>query len=262
MSAQLRIDMLICSLGLAKSRTQAQKYIASGSVQANGAPIKKPSQLVSPDADIRIKKAEKEYVSRGAFKLLGALECFHVDPSGCICADIGASTGGFTQVLLEKGAARVYAIDCGTDQLDGLLKNDPRVISMEATNARYLSRDSLPEQVDLVVYDVSFISASLIYPGISSILKNSGIIIGLIKPQFEAGKAALNKNGIVKRPEDHILSILKCRDACETCGFYMNGITRSPIAGGDGNTEYLAVFSRTGPSVSRDAIIKLVKESR
>ena len=259
MAGEIRADAVLFQSGLVQSRTAAQKAIAEGRAYANGKLITKASEKLSENAELSIEAREEEYVSRGAYKLVGALDAFGIDPNGCVCADIGASTGGFTQVLLRRGARRVYAIDVGVNQLAQELLHDERVISMENCNARALQAESLPEQVDLVVYDVSFISATLLYDAMLNIGKDSLKIIGLIKPQFEAGRQAIGKNGIVKKPQDHIHSILRCRDAADVRGLRMTNVMVSPIHGGDGNTEYLCLLEKEGVSVSDETIKRCVQ---
>lgn len=259
MAGEIRADAALFQRGLVQSRTAAQKAIAEGRAYANGKLITKASEKFSEDAELSIEAREEEYVSRGAYKLVGALDAFGIDPNGCVCADIGASTGGFTQVLLRRGARRVYAIDVGVNQLAQELLHDERVISMENCNARALQAESLPEQVDLVVYDVSFISATLLYDAMLNIGKDSLKIVGLIKPQFEAGRQAIGKNGIVKKPQDHIHSILRCRDAADVRGLRMTNVMVSPIHGGDGNTEYLCLLEKEGVSVSDETIKRCVQ---
>jgi 23S rRNA (cytidine1920-2'-O)/16S rRNA (cytidine1409-2'-O)-methyltransferase len=185
------------------------------------------------------------YVSRGGFKLEAALKEFDICPEQLICADIGASTGGFTDCLLKNGATRVYAFDSGKGQLHRSLATDERVISRESFNARYITRGDVGEDVDLAVMDVSFISQTVILPALKELLGPSGIIISLIKPQFEAGRQALGKNGIVTRKEDRYSAVVRVLDSAELIGLSCRGLMVSPIKGGDGNEEYLACFVRS-----------------
>lgn len=259
MAEEMRADAALFQRGLCSSRTAAQRAIAEGRAFADGVCISKSSDKVSADALLYIEPAAEEYVSRGAYKLLGALQAFGMPVQGLVCADIGASTGGFTQVLLKSGAERVYAIDVGDNQLAPELREDSRVICMEHCNARALQSNSLPEQVDLIVYDVSFISATLLYDAMCAISKPDARVIGLIKPQFEAGREAIGKNGIVKRPQDHERAILRCRDAAAARGFCMQALTLSPIHGGDGNIEYLCLLAPDGTPVSDSAIRECVR---
>lgn len=261
MSDGLRADAALYQRGLVSSRTLAQRAIAEGRVFADGRKIAKSSEKVADESVLTVTPREEEYVSRGAYKLIGALDAFGLDPQGLVCADIGASTGGFTQVLLRRGAQRVYAIDVGENQLAADLRADDRVISMENCNARALSETSLPEKVDLIVYDVSFISATLLYEAMKAIGKPELKIVGLIKPQFEAGRQAIGKNGIVKRPADHEKSIYRCRDAALQLGLQMTDLIVSPIHGGDGNTEYLCMLSTDGTSVMDESVKECVKSA-
>lgn len=261
MAGEMRIDAALFQRGLVSSRTAAQRAIEDGRVFIDDQKITKASEKVSEETVIRLMPKEEEYVSRGAYKLVGALDAFGVEPEGTVCADIGASTGGFTQVLLRRGADRVYAIDVGQNQLAEELKCDPRVVSMENCNARALRSDSLPEQVDLIVYDVSFISATLLYDAMIAIGKPDLCIVGLIKPQFEAGRQAIGKNGLVKKASDHENAIFRCRDAANARGMVMSKIIVSPIQGGDGNIEYLCLISKSGTAVSDNEIKKCVQKA-
>jgi len=261
MPEEIRSDAALFQVGLVSSRTSAQKAIAEGRVFIGDRKVEKPSEKVADPSLLKLLPREDEYVSRGAYKLVGALDAFGIDPADLVCADIGASTGGFTQVLLRRGAKRVYAIDVGENQLALELKDDPRVVSMEKCNARALQADSLTEQVDMIVYDVSFISATLLYDAMLTIGKPGLRIVGLIKPQFEAGRQAIGKNGIVKKPADHEIAIKRCRDAAQARGLHMNELTVSPIHGGDGNIEYLCLLSRDGECVTEESIKECVKEA-
>ncbi|MDO4741302.1 MAG: TlyA family RNA methyltransferase [Eubacteriales bacterium] len=262
MEEMLRADVALYQGGLAASRTAAQRAIDEGRAFANGKRIERASEKLPADAQLSIEAAQEEYVSRGAYKLLGALQAFGVSPEGLVCADIGASTGGFTQVLLRRGAKRVYAIDVGENQLARELLADERVVSMEHCNARELHASSLPEAVDLIVYDVSFISATLLYDAMLAIGAENARVVGLIKPQFEAGRQAVGKKGIVKRAEDHERAVLRCRDAAFARGLRMTGLVPSPIRGGDGNREYLCLLEKTGGLVSEAAVRECVKSAQ
>lgn len=211
----------------------------------NGTPALKPSLEVD-GREVELLGLAFPYVSRGGLKLLGALRAFHFDPAGLICLDVGASTGGFTHCLLEQGAKKVYALDVGTDQLHPTLKSDPRVVSIEQFNARDLCTDTLPERVELAVSDLSFISQSLIYEPLKSVMKEGAPFLSLIKPQFEAGRAALSKKGIVTDLKDHLRVIGELQQKAEQTGFLMEDLCRSPIEGGDGNREYVALFRLGG----------------
>lgn len=243
----MRADLYLVENGYVKSRTSAAKFIDNGHVLIDGKPVKKASQDISDgEHNVTLLESEK-YVSRGGLKLEGALNAFSIDVSGKRAADIGASTGGFTDCLLQAGAAHVYAIDSGRDQLDPDLVLDERVSCMEGVNARYLTPDDLGGAVDLVVMDVSFISQTLILPAVASILCDGGIYIGLIKPQFEAGRGAVGKGGIVKNPKDRRAAVERVLQSARELGLCLHGLITSPIQGGDGNVEYLAYFIKGLP---------------
>lgn len=256
----IRLDVALFQKGLCTSRTTAQKAIAQGQVFVNDSPAVKASLMVT-DADIFRVDSPDHYVSRGAYKLLAALQAFPISVNQLLCADIGASTGGFTQVLLEKGARHVYAIDVGSNQLAQQLQDDLRVTSIEHCNARALQNDSLPAPVDCIVYDVSFISATLLLPAMRRIAHENAWIIGLIKPQFEAGRQAIGKKGIVKKPSDHLRSICAIRNSAEQNGLFMTALIPSPILGGDGNREYLCLLQPEGNSVSESTIQAVVEQA-
>lgn len=243
----MRADLYLVENGYVKSRTSAAKFIENGHVLIDGKPVKKASQDIS-DGEHTVTLLESEkYVSRGGLKLEGALNAFSIDVSGKRAADIGASTGGFTDCLLQAGAAHVYAIDSGRDQLDPDLMLDERVCCMEGVNARYLTPDDLGGAVNLVVMDVSFISQTLILPAVASILCDGGIYIGLIKPQFEAGRGAVGKGGIVKNLKDRRAAVERVLQSARELGLCLHGLVTSPIQGGDGNVEYLAYFIKGLP---------------
>lgn len=239
----MRADLYLVEYGYVKSRTAARKYIEHEHAVIDGEVIKKPSQEIDEDKEHAVEILERErYVSRGGLKLEGALRTFGLDVCGMRIADIGASTGGFTDCLLQSGAAHVYAIDSGRDQLDPDLILDERVTNMEGVNARYLTPNDLGGCVDAVVMDVSFISQTLILPAVSALLRDGGVYIGLIKPQFEAGRAALSKGGIVKNAKDRRVAVERVLDAAQANGLCLCGLIESPIQGGDGNVEYLAYY--------------------
>ena len=239
----MRADLFLHKVGLAKSRSHAASLIRGG-VTVHGKLIKKPSEDVADDTPITAIHVQNpsKYVSRGGIKLEAALSVFAPEIKGKIALDLGASTGGFTDCLLQNGAARVYAVDVGHGQLDPTLADDARVISMEGTNARTLTPEMLGEPCDLAVSDLSFISQALIYHTVALNVKKGGEFISLIKPQFEAGKEALNKNGIVKDRKTHVSVIRGLFEAAEKLGLYPEALAPSPIEGGDGNREYLALF--------------------
>jgi len=232
-----RADQLLVERGLFESRARAQAAIAAGLVSANGVAVRKASEMVAQDAELTA-QAPHPYVSRGGLKLAGALDAFGFDPAGLICLDVGASTGGFTDLLLKRGARHVVAVDVGRDQLHASLRADPRVTSLEGQDIRTLAPEALPEPPQLAAIDVSFISLKLVLPAVSALLGRQAAIAALIKPQFEAGRAALKK-GIVRDEAvqqqvcDEIVAVL------QQLGFAVEGPIPSPIEGGDGNREFL-----------------------
>ena len=256
-----RLDQRLFELGLAESREKAKATIMSGIVYVNGQKSDKPGTQVSDDAEIVVRGNACPYVSRGGFKLAKALEVFPVEPAGKICIDCGASTGGFTDVLLKNGAAKVYAVDVGYGQLAWQLRQDSRVVVMERTNARALTPDMFPESMDLGVMDVSFISIRLILPALHGLLKPGGEVVCLIKPQFEAGKADVGKKGVVRDKAVHERVL---REMCEffpTAGYTLLGLDYSPIRGSEGNIEYLAYLKADGGDSIAPDITALVAAS-
>ena len=234
-----RLDVLLFNLGLAKSREKAKQMIASNMVYVNDKLVNKPSALFDEGCKITIDRQEEEYVSRGAFKLKKAIEKFNICLANKTAVDVGASTGGFTDFMLKNGCSKVYAIDVGQNQLDKSLINDPRVMSLEKTNFRYIDKDIFKESIDFICVDVSFISLELIIPKIVEICNDMTDIVALVKPQFEAGKGNVGKNGIVKDKSMHICVLNKVYSYFKYNNLFINNITFSPIAGGDGNIEYL-----------------------
>lgn len=242
----MRADTYIFRFGYAKSRQAAKVLIENGNVLLDRKKINKPSQDIDESIDHNIEVINKpRFVSRGGEKLDFALEQFALDTKGLICLDVGASTGGFTDCLLQREAKIVYAVDSGHSQLDLSLENDERVISIEKYNAKYMQEQDFPCKFDLAVMDVSFISQTMIHQGISSVLVDEGILISLIKPQFECGKSALNSHGVVKKSNYHIQAISRVIDSALICGFSCLDIVRSPIEGGSGNIEFLAYFKKS-----------------
>jgi 23S rRNA (cytidine1920-2'-O)/16S rRNA (cytidine1409-2'-O)-methyltransferase len=234
---KIRLDELVLARGLAESRTQAQRLILAGQVRQGDQVLDKAGLLVPEDAEVHI-AGGLPYVSRGGLKLAAALDAFGVDPAGWVCGDIGASTGGFTDCLLQRGAIRVYAVDVGYGQLAWSLRQDPRVISIERTNIRHLA--ALPELVALATVDVSFIGLSLVLPNIANLLAPGGQNIALIKPQFEVGKGQVGKGGVVRDPRLHDAAVEKVLAAAVSAGLTPSGVIRSPITGPAGNVEFLA----------------------
>lgn len=235
-----RLDVFLTNSGYFESRQKAQAEIMAGNILVNNQKINKPGTLIDPASLITILKKDFPYVSRGALKLLKAFEDFHILADDKMCLDIGASTGGFTEILLLKGALRVYAIDVGHNQLDWKLRNDDRVISKEKTNGRYLTTLDLDDNyMDIIVTDVSFISLEKILPAAYSCLKKDGQMIALIKPQFEAGHGEVSKKGIVTNNSTHLKVIRKIVDFAFNLGFSVKGLSKSPIKGPKGNIEFL-----------------------
>ncbi len=237
-----RLDQVLVERGLVDSREKARGLILAGSVLVNGQKVDKAGQGVDPEARIELLERPK-YVSRGGLKLEAALEHFDIDVTGKVALDVGSSTGGFTDCLLQHGAARVYAIDVGTAQLDWKLRNDPRVVVQEQVNARYLGREHIPELVDIAVSDVSFISVTMILPVLPGLLTEKGEMVILVKPQFELEKRQVGKGGIVRDPELHLLACRKVEAAARALGF-RTAVIPSPILGAEGNREFLLHATR------------------
>jgi len=243
MARKIRLDLLLVRRGLAASRQRARELIEQGAVLVDGVPASRPAAQVAVDQAIELQREDFPWVGRGALKLLGVLDPFGVDPTGLVAADLGASTGGFTQVLLERGAARVYAIDVGKGLLHYKLRDDPRVVLMEGVNARHL--ESLPEPVDLVVGDLSFISIRLILPVIARLLRPGGEAVILVKPQFEAGREAIGHGGRVRSDEAREAAIAGVRDAVGEVGLELLGGMDSPVPGArSGNVEHFLHLRR------------------
>jgi len=241
-----RLDLYLLEAGLCRSRSLAARLIREGAVTVNGRGEKKCGFFLKGTEEVKLSESPlTHYVSRGALKLVKALDVFPVSVAGKVCADVGASTGGFTQLLLERGAQRVYAVDSGKDQLAKELRKDKRVRVMEEVNARYLTEADV-EPVDLAVMDVSFISQALIYPALSRILKKDGILISLIKPQFEVGRGEIGSGGIVKSEKARLSCIEELKKKAAEAGLILRETLPSPITGGDGNVEYLAFFTFDG----------------
>lgn len=225
-------------LGLVESREKAQALILAGQVLVNDRRVEKAGKMVETDSLVRLKDQPIKYVGRGGFKLEAALDHFALRAEGKICMDIGASTGGFTDCLLQRGAVQVYAVDVGTNQLDWRLRRDPRVVSMEKTNARFLKFDRIGTLVDLITVDVSFISLELIIPVLPPFCRTQTDLLLLVKPQFEAGRGQVGKGGIVRDPAMHAQAIDKVCEVTKRCGFILKGSVESPITGAEGNREF------------------------
>lgn len=237
--SKVRIDMLVHQKGLAESRERARAEIMSGKVFVNGQRVDKPGTSVDEESEIELRGTSLEFVSRGGLKLQKALKHFGVNPEGKVCIDCGASTGGFTDCLLKGGAVKVYAVDVGYGQLAWTIRNDPRVVTMERTNIRYVTREQIPEPIDLAVIDVSFISLKIVFPAVRQLLKPEGEVVCLIKPQFEAGKDKVGKKGVVRDRAVHAEVLESFLAYAAENGFTVKGLTYSPIKGPEGNIEYL-----------------------
>jgi 23S rRNA (cytidine1920-2'-O)/16S rRNA (cytidine1409-2'-O)-methyltransferase len=242
MTRRKRADLLLVKRGLFESRTRAQAAIAAGLVTADGVRLKKASDEIADDAQLHA-SSEHPWVSRGGLKLTAALDHFGFDPAGRVCLDVGASTGGFAQVLLARGAVRVYAVDVGHGQLHARLREDKRIVSLEATDIRALDPGALPQMPDFATIDVSFISLKLVLPALDRLLRQPAHLIALIKPQFEAGREHVKK-GIVRDAAVHAAVCEEAAACAATLGWTVTGIIPSPIEGGDGNREFLMGASR------------------
>ena len=234
MSGKTRLDVLLVERGLLESRQKAQSTIMSGLVFVNQQRVDKPGTAVANDAEIEVRGNVLRYVSRGGLKLEKAMASFPIDLHGAVCGDIGASTGGFTDCMLQNGAVKVYAVDVGYGQLAWKLRSDPRVVCMERTNARYLNREQIPEELVFASIDVSFISLKLILPAVCGVLKDGGHVACLVKPQFEAGKDKVGKKGVVRDPAVHLEVLENFLLHAKESGFTVLDITFSPIRGPEG----------------------------
>lgn len=244
-----RIDVLLFERGLAPSREKARTLIMAGSVYVNNQKFDKPGDTVSDDVEIEVRGSTLKYVSRGGLKLEKAMQLFPIDLNGKICMDIGASTGGFTDCMLQNGAQKVYSVDVGYGQLAWQLRQDPRVVNLERTNARYLTREQVPEEIDFFSVDVSFISLRIILPAVRPLLRDGGQAVCLIKPQFEAGREKVGKKGVVRDRAVHeeVVETI-CRFALEN-GYSVLGLTFSPVKGPEGNIEYLVYLEKSDAPV-------------
>ncbi len=242
-----RIDKLLVERGLALSRTKAQALVMAGVVLVNDQRVSKPSEMCSVDALIRVKGSDdpaSRYVGRGGLKMEAALKAFKLDVMGLVCLDVGASTGGFTDCLLQHGARRVVAIDVGHNQLDWRLRNDARVEVREGVNARYLKPEDFDEKFELAVMDVSFISATKVMPAVTGLLTPDARLVTLIKPQFEVGRGEVGRGGIVSDPLKHARVVEEVNEAALSFGLTVRGVIESPVRGADGNLEFLALYER------------------
>lgn len=237
--AKKRLDVKMTELGLAESRQKAQAIIMAGQVYVNEQKVDKAGAPVADDAKIEVRGKTLRYVSRGGLKLEKAMSCWPIDLKGAVCADIGASTGGFTDCMLQNGAEKVYAVDVGYNQLDWRLRTHPQVVCMERTNARYLTAEQIPQPLDFFSVDVSFISLNLILPALRPLMQEGGYGVCLVKPQFEAGKDKVGKKGVVRDPQVHLEVLEHFLEHAAGAGFTVKDITFSPIKGPEGNIEYL-----------------------
>ncbi len=245
MSNKTRLDVLLVERGFAPTRQKAQAIIMAGSVFVAGQRVDKPGTAVANEAELEVRGHTLRYVSRGGLKLEKAMQTFPITLEGKTCADIGASTGGFTDCMLQNGARRVYAVDVGYGQLDWKLRSDERVVCLERTNARYLSTEQIPEPLDFASIDVSFISLKLIFPALYPLLREGGEIACLIKPQFEAGREKVGKKGVVRDPAVHLEVLQQFLRYAKENNFTVLGITYSPIRGPEGNIEYLGFLRKS-----------------
>ena len=244
MAKKIRLDVLLVEKGLAETRQKAQAAIMSGIVYVAGQKVDKPGTGVAEDAAIEVRGNTLRYVSRGGLKLEKAMAAWPIDLNGAVCMDVGASTGGFTDCMLQNGAQKVYAVDVGYGQLAWSLRSDERVVCLERTNARYLNHEIIPEEPDFSSVDVSFISLKLILPAISGVLREKGHVVCLIKPQFEAGKDKVGKKGVVRDPAVHLEVLEHFFDHAKESGFTVLDLTYSPIRGPEGNIEYLGYLEK------------------
>ena len=247
-----RLDVLITERQLAPSREKAKALIMAGQIYVGGERVDKAGTMISVDEEIEIRGNTCPYVSRGGLKLEKAMDVFGFELTDHICCDMGASTGGFTDCMLQRGAKKVYAIEVGYGQLDYKLRNDPRVVNMERTNIRYMDTSLIEEPVDFISIDVSFISLSLILPVASKILADTGKVLCLVKPQFEAGREQVGKKGIVRDSKVHKEVIMNVCGYAEKCGLYPHGLTFSPVTGAKGNIEYLLYLQNDFDKINID----------
>lgn len=247
MTDKKRLDMLVVDRGLAPSRQRAQALIMAGKILVDKTPLDKPGIKISTDSRLTLKGGVMPYVSRGGLKLAGALEALDYSPEGMICMDVGASTGGFTDCLLQHGAAKVYAVDVGYGQLAWTLRQDPRVVPIERTNIRHMAPARIPERIDLVTIDVSFISLKLVIPPVMDFLSIEGDILALIKPQFEVGKGNVGKGGVVRSPEAQMEAVDGLKAFFRQLGLQCGPVVPSPIRGPKGNQEFILLLTRSVP---------------
>jgi 23S rRNA (cytidine1920-2'-O)/16S rRNA (cytidine1409-2'-O)-methyltransferase len=240
---KVRIDRLVVEAGLAATREKARRLVLAGEVLVDDVPVDKPGTRVDREAKLRLRNPPSPFVGRGGDKLAGALDALGLDVSGFQVLDIGASTGGFTDCLLQQGVSTVTALDVGKGQLDWKLRSDPRVDVVEGVNARYLQRDEFPEGFDLITIDVSFISLSLILPAAAPLVREHGHLLVLVKPQFELAREDVASGGVVRDPTKHVEALRRVAGAAETCGLAVEALAPSPITGMEGNREFFLLMS-------------------
>ena len=243
---KIRLDQYLVQHGMIQSRERAKALIMAGVVFVNEQKVDKAGEMIKEDAKVEVRGHDIGYVSRGGLKLEKAMQCFPLTPNGKVCMDIGASTGGFTDCMLQNGAVKVYAVDVGYGQLAWSLRTDERVVNMERTNIRYVTPDMLEETPSFCVIDVSFISLKLVLPVVSSLLTEDGHVANLIKPQFEAGKGKVGKKGVVREPEIHLEVLQNYVENAHAAGFKVLDVTFSPIKGPEGNIEFLGYLAKQG----------------
>lgn len=231
-----RLDVLLVTRGLAPTREKARRLAMAGKVWVDGRRVDKPGQAIDPDSPLEV-RGEEQYASRGGLKLVAALDHFGVDPAGLVAMDVGASTGGFTDVLLRRGASRVWAVDVGHGLMDERLRRDSRVVLVERTNIRYLEKERIPEPVDMATVDTSFISLRLVLPKVAGFVKPGGLILALVKPQFELGPREVGK-GVVRDPARRKLAVAGVAEAARSIGLEVRGVFESPVTGAKGNVEF------------------------
>lgn len=261
MKIKKRLDVLLTEKGYVDSRSKAQAIIMAGQVYVDGQKADKPGISYEETVSIEVRGESCPYVSRGGLKLEKALRDFGVKPEGFVCSDSGASTGGFTDCLLQQGAKKVFAIDVGYGQLDWKIRSDPRVVVMERTNIRYVTPEDLGEPLDLSVIDVSFISLKIVLPTIKTLLKENGQVLCLIKPQFEAGREKVGKKGVVREPETHIEVLDNFVALADSLGFHILGLTFSPVKGPEGNIEFLGHLTLADVAGIRPDTAQVVAEA-
>jgi len=239
-----RLDKILVDRGIVKSRERARAWIMEGNVLVDNAPVTKAGAMINPDSSITLKSEDIPYVSRGGLKLEAAIKHFNVSLENKVAMDVGSSTGGFTDCMLQRGAKKVYCVDVGYGQLAWLLRNNPRVILLERTNIRHLEREKIPDNIDIATIDASFISLTKVLPKVLEFLKDGGEILALVKPQFEVGKGEVGKGGIVREEEKRLSAVDSVKTEMERIGLQAIGVFESPVAGQKGNIEYFLYLKK------------------